>query len=158
AAAVDLIDVALDRGFEADVVEVGRAEVEDDVVELAHGPLEQIADLVEARIVLILIGMVAVGSIMAVAIAVTRTGDAHGLGLVQRAGDERRDGVVDIGSDAAALVFLEADRAAEEVAQALCLAGDLLARCFGVADLGAEAISHLADGAAEGGGIARADG
>ena len=48
ARALHLRDVALDGRDDADIVEVRRAQREDDPVQLVHGPGEEIADPVQA--------------------------------------------------------------------------------------------------------------
>src|SRR4051794_3519445 len=55
---VDLIDVALDRGFNSEIVEIGGSQCEDDGVDFVHRSFEQIVDLGEIVRLRLLISVV----------------------------------------------------------------------------------------------------
>src|SRR6478752_963910 len=133
---VDLLDVTVDRRDDAEIVEVGRAKREDHIVQLRHRLLEQILHPKQA-----LVGLITVAIPVAIAFALGMTvwisavpGEFQRPRLIEGTSDERRDGVVDLGGNAAPLVLLHAHGSPQEVAKSLSLQCDLFAGRYGLAD------------------------
>ena len=134
--ALHLRNVALDGRHHANIVEIGRAEREDDAVQLFHGFGEEIADPVQGR----------------VATRAERSGSSGVLDararLVECSSNQRRH-VVDLAGNSPPLVLLQTHRAPVQIAQLLGLGGASLFRLLQIADLLAEVPGRCIQGRAE---------
>ena len=143
--ALHLHDVALDRGHDANIIEIGRPQRKCHAVQLVHGLREQIADSVERAL-----------SLDIVPVRLGRVAQAQGAGLVEGAGDEWGDGIVQLTRDAAPLILLQPDRPSVQLAELLGLQRALFPRLLQIVHLLAEAIRYGGEGTANGGDLATA--
>src|SRR5690606_2785741 len=90
--------------------EVGRAQIEDHAVQLITRVGEQIADVLQT--LALLVDVFAHGRSLI---------QQHGPNLIQRTGNERGNGIMNLTGNSALLVFLESQRAPVEVTQFLGL-------------------------------------
>src|SRR5262245_11818388 len=134
--AIDLLDVSVNGSDYPEIVEIWRPQGEDHIVNLRHRPLQEIGDRVQALSVM---------RAVTLTVAVAVTGETHGTCLIERAGDERRNCIVDIGGNAPPFVLLESHGTPKKIAEPLGLQFDLGARGFEIAHLVRQSFRHQSD-------------